>query len=74
MYLARKKLCLVVKCFSFAEKDKAMNNMKFEHICNLICMGEVESVMTITEDDNVFYDELGMSCLELAELVAVLRC
>ena len=37
-------------------------------------MGEVESVMTITEDDNVFYDELGMSCLELAELVAAMRC
>ena len=74
MYLACKELYLVVKCFSFVGKDKAMSNMNFEHICNLICMGEVESVMTITEDDNVFYDEFGMSCIELAELVAALRC
>ena len=67
MYLACKKLHLVVKCFSFAEKDKAMNNMKFEHICNLICMGEVESVMTITEDDNKKIQEIVDYYLEYAE-------
>lgn len=74
MYLTCKKLHLVVKCFSFAEKDKAMSNMNFENICTLICRGELESSMTLTEDDNVFYDELGMSCVELAELVAAMRC
>lgn len=74
MYLTCKKLYLVVKCFSFAEKENAMNNMNFEHICTLICWGELESALTFTEDDNVFYDELGMSCVELAELVAAMRC
>lgn len=73
MYLLWKKLYLAMKCFSFAENDNAMSTRDFEQICTLICSGEVENIMNVT-DDNVFYEEFGMSCLELIELIGIMRC
>lgn len=72
MCLLGKKLYLVTKSPSFAENGNTMSNIDFELICTLICNGDVESIRNLNGDDNVFYDELGMSCMEVIEMLCSL--
>jgi len=59
-----------VKCFSFAEKYKAMMDKKFEHICAMICDDRWEESKFTGEEDNMFYENFGMSGAEILRLLA----